>query len=1011
MRRAGCAAINASPPPMDLMDREETRAPRRAPALGMISPARLDRFRGALPLILLGLVVLLAYAPAWTRGQVYFELDTFKQNAPFAAFVSEELRAGEFPLWNPYLFTGYPQFADGQAGVLFPLHLPFFLAGAVEALLVWGPPLRSLLAALAAYAFARTLKISTAGSALAGITYGLGSFGVAQQHHFNIANAAPVLPLVLAAWERAFAAGSARPRLAWLGLAAFALSLVLLAVQPQLALITGFGLGTYVIASLAAGRWRVSTGRRATLQTATWALGGMVATVAIATGLAAVQVVPLLELIAESERADVLDLAEVSRFSVPPLGAAQLVFPGVFGRQDGYWFMWNAWETAFYAGVVPLALSLIALARPNRLIIVLALVGIAAALVAQGADGPTPAFDAVRRIPGFDRARAPGRFVMIAILMIGPLAGCGLDRLRHTAAPRLGAFLALLLVTAVASLGTIHLWARSGSEASQAVEQWLLSHRELSMIPGDPTRTALLMDSTNPLRPANLLPLAAGLLFLVIVVAAARAPSFRRWLAPVGVGLAAVELAFLAATFHAATPASDLLREVELERGITGPRSYPRLFVSEAVERGSNRFLLARAAEATGYAPLVPTRTKNLIDAWHDNPPRIAELLGVETAAYLDDGVTGFRSHLVEGATVTFSLNRPALVVDRWSPHWERTIELPEVTGIRAAHLVLSMDGGVDAAQGEPVGAATWLRDGTPLSDLPLLAGVHVSERTAFGALKVRDPSHGLGELAASFGESLGSVYTLARLDFEGPGTADTLELQVSRPGVAVTLHGISVIDQTGKPQRFWFPLLDRSGAREPLLLGHFESRPRARLVQRVRLVRDAEDALREVTRLGAERARRTVIEAGAWGPSLDPELVSEAAPDPRFVAHARLLEESSSELTIETQSSGPAMLVLRDAYYPGWKATVDGAPAPILPADLASRAVPVPPGAHRVELRFEPGSFRLGAALSAGSLVLLALLLLAVRHWPRIAGRLRRPRSTSAVSRTRDAGRDAAVE
>lgn len=56
-----------------------------------------------------------------------------------------------------------------------------------------------------------------------------------------------------------------------------------------------------------------------------------------------------------------------------------------------------------------------------------------------------------------------------------------------------------------------------------------------------------------------------------------------------------------------------------------------------------------------------------------------------------------------------------------------------------------------------------------------------------------------------------------------------------------------------------------------------------------------------------------------------------------------------------------PGYVVLSDAYYPGWRARVDGEPAEIHIANGAFRAVRVAPGGHDVEMRFEPCSFRLG--------------------------------------------------
>jgi uncharacterized membrane protein YfhO len=70
------------------------------------------------------------------------------------------------------------------------------------------------------------------------------------------------------------------------------------------------------------------------------------------------------------------------------------------------------------------------------------------------------------------------------------------------------------------------------------------------------------------------------------------------------------------------------------------------------------------------------------------------------------------------------------------------------------------------------------------------------------------------------------------------------------------------------------------------------------------------------------------------------------------------------------------------DNYYPEWRAAVDGEPAPVVRANLAFRAVPVPAGDHVVMMHFEPRALRAGVlvsvtlllgltAIGAGSLVM----------------------------------------
>jgi len=65
----------------------------------------------------------------------------------------------------------------------------------------------------------------------------------------------------------------------------------------------------------------------------------------------------------------------------------------------------------------------------------------------------------------------------------------------------------------------------------------------------------------------------------------------------------------------------------------------------------------------------------------------------------------------------------------------------------------------------------------------------------------------------------------------------------------------------------------------------------------------------------------------------------------------------------------------VNDAWWPGWVAELDGAPAPILPADGLVRAVPFPAGRHRLVMRYEPWEARAGLALTALGLALTAAL------------------------------------
>lgn len=74
--------------------------------------------------------------------------------------------------------------------------------------------------------------------------------------------------------------------------------------------------------------------------------------------------------------------------------------------------------------------------------------------------------------------------------------------------------------------------------------------------------------------------------------------------------------------------------------------------------------------------------------------------------------------------------------------------------------------------------------------------------------------------------------------------------------------------------------------------------------------------------------------------------------------------------------SSGGGWLVLSDAFYPGWQATVDGKPVMIYRADYAFRAVPLSEGTHLVHFIYYPLTYRVGRSISLGTLLLIGLWL-----------------------------------
>ncbi|MBW2287107.1 MAG: YfhO family protein [Deltaproteobacteria bacterium] len=93
-------------------------------------------------------------------------------------------------------------------------------------------------------------------------------------------------------------------------------------------------------------------------------------------------------------------------------------------------------------------------------------------------------------------------------------------------------------------------------------------------------------------------------------------------------------------------------------------------------------------------------------------------------------------------------------------------------------------------------------------------------------------------------------------------------------------------------------------------------------------------------------------------------------------LAPARIVNETPERVIIAVKAEGAGVLVLTDSHYPGWEARVDGVPTEILLANGVHRAVAVTNGQHEVVFEYRPSSLLVGASVSAGSLLLLLVVL-----------------------------------
>jgi hypothetical protein len=156
-------------------------------------------------------------------------------------------------------------------------------------------------------------------------------------------------------------------------------------------------------------------------------------------------------------------------------------------------------------------------------------------------------------------------------------------------------------------------------------------------------------------------------------------------------------------------------------------------------------------------------------------------------------------------------------------------------------------------------------------------------------------------------------------------------------------------------------------------------------------------DSLPRTYAVGAARAADgPAALAFLMGESFDPtrEIVlavpAAALPSPDFHGTSRIVELKADRVQIEADLSGAGYVVLVDAFDPGWKASLDGRPVPVLRANLAFRAVRVPAGRHRLTMAYRPVGVWVGLGISLTS----ALGLVAGLGVARLRGRRRGART-----------------
>jgi hypothetical protein len=429
-----------------------------------------------LPAAVLTVFPVILYAPFLLGKKVLYWGVYLLQFYPWRQLAVEQIRAGHWPLWNPYLGAGTPLAANLQTAAFYPANLLFLLMP-VEQAFAWELALHVALAGLCAYYLGRTLGLSSFGALISGLAYGGGGYVVAHWVFPSMVYAAAWLPLMLALVEKTVRSArrntespiaNNRDLIFGIGSLAFVTALQLLAGHAQTSFYSAVIVACFALVRL----FRPGEGSRAKrIRGQVVAVASLLLAALWGLALAAIQLLPTAELVCHSQRAGALtDLRFAFELSFWPWRIIGLLAPDFFGNpaRDGYWAYGTYWEEAAFVGVLSLILAALALAswwrgrkdrtqgttpsEPSSWVPFFSLLALLSLILALG--NHTPLYPLLfRTVPGFGLFQAPARLMIGYALGVAMLAGIGAEALRLNPSTRTALRILILLGLGLVTAG------------------------------------------------------------------------------------------------------------------------------------------------------------------------------------------------------------------------------------------------------------------------------------------------------------------------------------------------------------------------------------------------------------------------------------------------------------------------------------------------------------------------------------------------------------------------------
>ena len=952
--------------------------PRRLPPEGTLLPAyhRLARF--APPLLAVVLTLAFFWPLAFT-DRILARGDTFAYFTPYWDARDSALRAGRLPLWSPDLFAGVPLLANSQLGTFYPPNWPLAGQRAPDAI-------RLSILLHVAWAFAgaywlarRSTGVGRLAALAAALVYALSGHVGAHVEQINQLQGLAWLPWALLLLDHALV----RPAV-YTPLLGAVLALQLLSGHTQTVFITGVGLGLY---GLASGRWRF--------------VPILLGAVLLAGLLALPQLAPTLELTSVSNRSGGFSQNQATAFSFSPFVFGRGLLPSYDRTMFG--------EYVAYPGVIGLGLALLGLvSRKNSSLTTLSESPAVAAISAQrpqqvplspewdgaprGTRGKPKAAQggAQRRGEGLLRIvrrgwRPSPRVVWAVVALVGLALAFGLYNPLYWALAALPGFnlfrvparwLALFTVGAamLAALGVQALIDAPAQRRGHLLAGVVVLVGLLAALSPLATRTPEMVPATTP-EVVSFVGWALALAAFVALVALAALGALvalagrLRQTAPL---LLVVALALALFAAARVLPYNDLvppdiynasrftaLQLRAFERGALPPDR--TLSISSLYFDPGDRATLEARFAALGLSPDAVSTAFTAIKMQETLAPNLTLTWGIPSFDGFDGGLlptagyTAFSSLLLPpGELRTLDgrlyelLAQPdcggaCLPESRWlnltNTRYLITDKVYDIWFEGVAY---------DTQMPRAVGPEAPLTyDTLPPFVSTVVDVLYTCADDACApprmTLTAEDGTRTLPHETTAAGE----IYHRARYLLAGPATPTSLTLRAETP---LTVAAVTLVDtRTGDFVQLTPPPWQRVLSSDVKIYENADVQPRAFVVHDWTATggdwQGTEDAL-ALMRDPAFDPARTAVLTGDVPPS---------GAVPAGESTARITRYEAERIDVEVEAAETGYLLLTDAFYPGWTATVDGAPAEVVRADVLFRAVHVLAGRSVVTFEYRP--------------------------------------------------------